>query len=138
VQSHPDYTLNGTLGQGAIGIVGGLANIHEIGFWYSVERELPARVESEDVLPSSFSLRVSCPNPTDEASILRFAVPSPSDVEITLHDVTGRAVRKIVDGPFEPGNHDVTLHANGLAGGIYFVRMSATAFVATRRLILLR
>ncbi len=53
-----------------------------------------------------------------------YRVITPGRVKITLHDVTGRLISKLVDGEKRSGSYTVELD-NGLASGVYFVKMSS-------------
>ena len=59
-------------------------------------------------------------------------------VVITLLDVGGRVVRTLVDAEVDAGYHETTLHASGLASGVYFCQMRAGVWVETRQLVLLK
>ena len=54
------------------------------------------------------------------------------------HAMLGREVATLVDEEQEAGSHQVRFDARGLASGIYFYRLQAAEFVATKKLILLK
>lgn len=54
---------------------------------------------------------------------LLFLTEAESDVTITLHDVTGRLVRRVLEAPLESGEHDAWIDDTNLANGIYFARL---------------
>jgi hypothetical protein len=47
-------------------------------------------------------------------------------------------VATLVDGSEEAGYHEVRFDAGGLASGIYFYRLMAGDYVATKKLVVLR
>jgi len=51
-----------------------------------------------------------------------YRVITPGRVKITLHDVSGRLISKLVDGEKRSGSYTVELD-NGLSSGVYFVKM---------------
>ena len=53
-----------------------------------------------------------------------YRVITPGRVKITLHDVSGRLVSKLVEGEKRSGTYTVELD-NGLSSGVYFVKMSS-------------
>ena len=130
------YSLLGTVGQPAIGVVSGGSYINEIGFWYQPGWILTG-VEDE-VVPTRFSFGQNFPNPFNPVTTFRFAVPKAAHVTVTLYDVAGRVVRTLVDDDYAPGYHTVTLSADGLGSGVYFCRMASESFTESRKLLLLK
>ena len=51
-----------------------------------------------------------------------YRVITPGRVRITLHDVSGRLISKLVDGEKRGGSYTLQLD-NGLSSGVYFVKM---------------
>lgn len=138
VVTNGTITLGCTIGQAAIGLTASATQTHGIGFWYGMEGGFSDVTEPPSTLPTSFALNLAGANPAGSLSRIAYAVPTPAHVTIRLFDITGREVRTLVAGRVEPGNHETDLGAAGLNGGIYFCRMEAGAFSATRKLVLLR
>jgi flagellar hook assembly protein FlgD len=70
-------------------------------------------------------------------------VPATTSVQIKVFDVSGREVSTVADGKFEAGVHAVDWDGRNAAGhevasGVYYYRMSAGGYVATRSLIVSR
>jgi photosystem II stability/assembly factor-like uncharacterized protein len=86
-------------------------------------------------LPATFALYAGFPNPFAESTTFRFALPERADVRLSVYDVSGRLVARLVDEPRAPGIHDVRWDARGAASGIYFVRLTAVKFTETRRVL---
>ncbi|MBD3178376.1 MAG: T9SS type A sorting domain-containing protein [Candidatus Latescibacteria bacterium] len=91
-----------------------------------------------------FALSQNFPNPFNPVTSIEFAVPKQARVAISVYDITGRLVIKLVDRDFIPGSYQVGWNGrNGsgaeVASGIYFYRMNAgDEFVSTRKMVLLR
>lgn len=64
-------------------------------------------------------------NPANRSSLVRFALPSPTDVSLRLFDITGREVAKLLDGRLDPGVHSVPFNTGQLSDGVYFYRLVA-------------
>lgn len=67
--------------------------------------------------------------------------PLPTDTkDVTLPDRPRAYLRTttLASGWAEPGYHETALRMPGLAGGIYFCRMDAKGFSATRKLVLVK
>jgi hypothetical protein len=70
---------------------------------------------------------------------LSWEVPTRSEGEVSVFDVTGRKVRTLVRGIMEPGSHRTTIsRAMGdrreLLAGLYFVRLRVGEHSETMRL----
>ena len=94
------------------------------------------------ILPSVFALSQNEPNPFGEGTLIRFAVPVKSQVMIEVFDVNGRRVRTLARGVWQPGYHAATWdgrddRSRPARPGIYFYRMTAGSFRATRKMTLL-
>ncbi|MEW6755071.1 MAG: lamin tail domain-containing protein [Candidatus Latescibacterota bacterium] len=81
------------------------------------------------------------PNPFNPVTAIRFALPSPRPVCLEILNELGQVVRTLVAGPYGSGLHqtvwDARDEAGGLqASGVYFCRLRAGSFTATRPLLL--
>ena len=65
-------------------------------------------------------------------------MPRETHVTIEMFEVSGRRVRTIVDENQAPGWYDVSLSPSGLSSGVYFYRMRAGSFTATRRMVVVQ
>lgn len=89
------------------------------------------------------ALAPPAPNPARGAVRLTLELPRASEAEITIYDPAGRRVREIQHGPLAAGEYafmwDGTDRSGRLASpGVYFVRASSGASVATRRVVVAR
>lgn len=85
-----------------------------------------------------FVLLPNYPNPSYGETVIEFSVPRPSELNITLHDLLGRQVREIFNGPATTGLHRLRVDASGLASGIYIFRMISPDGVQSRKMTLIR
>lgn len=93
-----------------------------------------------DGVPAALALAPVAPTPLPAGARARvtFDVPRPTHVELELFDVQGTRVRNLAARTFDPGHHTLALDTRGLSAGVYFVRMRAGAFTASRRVLVLR
>ncbi len=77
------------------------------------------------------------PNPFNPSTTISFSLASPQRVTLTVADVTGREVARLVnDAAFEAGTHFVSFTADALPSGIYFYTLAGTEGVRTARMLL--
>jgi photosystem II stability/assembly factor-like uncharacterized protein len=95
-------------------------------------------VEITPSVPQSFAFPQAYPNPFRSATTFHFALPERADVNVSVYDVGGRLVTRLVNEPYAPGTYDVSWDPRGLASGTYFVRLSAGSFTKTQRVLLLK
>lgn len=89
--------------------------------------------------PAEYTLSSAYPNPFNNTARLNFELPLASKVEISVYDVNGRLVRKMIDGDYNQGGHTVSFNADGLSSGIYFLRASADGKVfGSQKLVLMK
>lgn len=91
-----------------------------------------------DEIPDGFSLEQNYPNPFNPSTLIRFQLPTTSNVRLTVFDVTGKEVATIVDQDLAAGTHAVRFNAENLPSGVYFYRLSTELNNKIRRMILMK
>ena len=94
-------------------------------------------------LPDRFALSQNYPNPFNPATEIRFDLPTRSHVTLSVYNLLGQRVRALLDEERGAGTWTVTWNGtdeNGRAvsSGMYFFKMDAGSFTATRKMILLK
>ncbi|HLP17785.1 MAG TPA: S8 family peptidase [Bacteroidota bacterium] len=100
-------------------------------FCYSAERD----VQAEGV-PAVFSMAQNYPNPFNPATMFRFSLPVASRVRLVVYDVLGRETAVLIDRMIEAGAHTTEWNASQYPSGVYFFRLEAGEFSATKKLLL--
>jgi hypothetical protein len=88
--------------------------------------------------PPAFIFLRPAPNPFTSRTRLRFAVPASGRVAVTVFDVSGRAVGRLLDGVLDAGWHTVTWNAAGVASGVYYARIGAGDGHRARKLVVVK
>jgi xylan 1,4-beta-xylosidase len=96
-----------------------------------------------DGYPFTFSLEQNYPNPFNSMTHIRFSVPSSSDVTLKVYDIMGREVVTLVDTEQPAGVYDIEFSVGASqrftpASGVYFYRLEAGNYTATKKMLLLR
>jgi hypothetical protein len=101
--------------------------------------------ETASMLPAAFELEQNFPNPFNPSTSIRYAVggtgdqgPGASKIRLVVYDLLGREVKVLVDEKKAPGIYEVKFDGAGLSSGVYFYRLAAGDFMATKKLILLK
>jgi hypothetical protein len=112
------------------------------GFWTRVLQYL---ADADPQVPEVWTTELlgTYPNPIRDAAAIRFALASPGPVELTIFDVNGRRIRRLVDGHVLPGPHEVAWDGRDDLGaavpsGVYFYRLSSNSFDSVKRMLILR
>ncbi|GBD93181.1 hypothetical protein BMS3Abin05_00764 [bacterium BMS3Abin05] len=96
------------------------------GFWV----EMP--------IVENFTLFSAYPNPFNPTTTIVYQLPQTAYVTVAIYDVRGRLVETLVNGEKAAGQYSVQWHAEGVPSGVYFYRIHAGKFTATKKLLLLK
>jgi hypothetical protein len=88
--------------------------------------------------PKGFALMQNYPNPFNPTTHFGFRIADFGLVTLRVFDLLGREVATLVNVRKEPGEYSIAFDARGLASGIYFYKLIAGSFVATKKMLLTR
>jgi hypothetical protein len=93
--------------------------------------------------PMSFGLFQNYPNPARDGTVIKFALPERTEVELAVYDLSGRRVATMVKESRGAGVHEerYTLTDDGgkpLPAGVYLYRLTAGSDVAARKMVVVR
>jgi photosystem II stability/assembly factor-like uncharacterized protein len=89
-------------------------------------------------VPANFFLSQNYPNPFNPSTQIKFSVKKAASVKIILYDVLGKEVATLVNENLNAGSYTVMWDGSGAPGGIYFYRMEAAGFTATKKMLLVK
>lgn len=95
-------------------------------------------VDEPTGVPRQFSLHQNYPNPFNPVTHIRFDLPEQAHVRLTVYDLLGREVKNLVDEVKQPGFYAVPFDAGSFASGVYYYRIVAGAYSATRAMLVLK
>ena len=96
------------------------------------------QTENPDDLPAVPMVFQNYPNPFNPVTHIRYALPSRSDVTLTVYNTLGQKVALLVRETQDKGYHQAEFDGGGLSTGVYFCRLQAGNSVVTNRMILLK
>jgi hypothetical protein len=95
-------------------------------------------VTKVETRPVTYALFQNYPNPFNPTTVISYQLPTTGKVSLKIYDLLGREVETLGNGQMEAGLHQVSFDASNLAIGIYFYRIEAGKFTATKKLVLLK
>ncbi len=98
---------------------------------------------ADGVLPARFALHANAPNPFGPVTTIRFDLPRPSAVHLSVYDIAGRRVRTLVDQTLPAGTRNVIWdgrdeRGNPASSGVYFYHIEAGNYRETKKMTLLK
>ncbi|MBI4551402.1 MAG: choice-of-anchor D domain-containing protein [Candidatus Latescibacteria bacterium] len=96
------------------------------------------------IMPAAFTLKPNHPNPFNPATQIAYEVPQTAHVTLTVYNLLGQEVFRLVDVRQPPGRYVVVWDGRnaqgmGVASGVYLYRMTtSTGFTQTRRMTLVK
>jgi hypothetical protein len=100
-------------------------------------------MNSKAALPREYYLSANYPNPFNPNTVIRFGLPKPSEIMLSVYNVLGRRVATLANGHYPAGHHEVVWDGTNLLGvqvasGVYFYRIEAEDFTQSRKMVLLK
>ncbi|MDP4115750.1 MAG: T9SS type A sorting domain-containing protein [Bacteroidota bacterium] len=97
-----------------------------------------------DLAPKTYSLSQNYPNPFNPSTVIKYAVPIESNVNIKFYNALGQVVREVNEGLKQPGNYEYIFSCAGLSSGIYFYSLKAAStdgkkdFSAVKKMVIIK
>jgi hypothetical protein len=88
--------------------------------------------------PASYGLMQNYPNPFNPTTVIRYSLPVQELVSLTVYNILGQEVARIINEVQEPGEKSVAFDASALSSGTYTYRLTAGSFTQSRTMILLK
>ena len=89
-------------------------------------------------VPEVTQLSQNYPNPFNPTTVINYQLTEKSFVKLTVYDMLGRKVSRLVNTEVEAGYHTVPFVAANLASGIYIYRLEAGSNVLTKKMMLIK
>jgi lysophospholipase L1-like esterase len=91
--------------------------------------------------PTTFELSQNYPNPFNPTTQIRYQLPQAVQVSLTIYNMLGQEVRKLVNGQQPAGYHTAVWDGRDSAGrrvpsGVYHYRLQAGNFTVTKRMLM--
>jgi uncharacterized protein (DUF1501 family) len=108
----------------------------------TVFKELPLAQQvitgTEGFIGERFSLENCFPNPAKGKTTIHFKVNSSYHVNVDLFTNTGKKMKTMVDGVYNPGEHKVEVDLNGLPAGNYVYQLKTGFYKEAKKLVIVK
>ena len=95
-------------------------------------------LENVIAIPGDFHLGKPYPNPFNPVATIAYDVPFGCEVELSVYDLQGRLVEKLMIGYMEAGYYEIQWNAGTAASGVYFLRLVTPEQAITQKMILMK
>jgi len=85
-----------------------------------------------------FHLEQNYPNPFNGFTYISFRLFERAKIRLCVYDIYGREVCLLINGEREAGEHGIKFDLSNLASGVYFYRMQAGGYSATKSMLHLK
>jgi hypothetical protein len=103
-------------------------------YFYGVEAHNVPNI----AMPGSFELGLSHPNPAKGMAEFTYALPVAREVDLSVYNIQGQLVKRLVSGLKAPGYHTAQWDASRIPAGVYLYRLSAGEFTKTQTMVVVR
>jgi len=89
-------------------------------------------------IPTKYELYQNFPNPFNPVTLIKYDIPKSGLVTITLYDVLGKEISKLVNESMKPGRYEITWDGKNFASGSYFYKIVSGDFTDIKKMILVK
>ena len=104
--------------------------------------QIPTGINNVEAKVSEFKLYQNYPNPFNPSTVISYALPENSNVELTIYDILGNKVTTLINKEQNAGNHEVEFNPSlingGMSTGVYFYNLKTGTSSLTKKLIYLK
>jgi hypothetical protein len=92
---------------------------------------------SNTVLPTEYGLSQNYPNPFNPTTTINFSLANAGDYNLTIFNVLGQTVQEY-SGFSEAAEVSIEWNASNVSSGVYFYKLSAGDYSATKKMMLIK
>jgi endo-1,4-beta-D-glucanase Y len=103
-------------------------------FW--IPGTTPTVIEKTGSLPEEFNLQQNYPNPFNPSTTIKYFIYRPITIKLSIFNLLGQEIETLVNAHQSIGEYKINWNTEGLPSGVYFCRIGADKYSATKKLIL--
>jgi len=118
--------------------------IHKSSMWNHNENNFIAIKDTnwsnvtDQVINTNYKLGHNYPNPFNPTTTISYQLPKSSFIKLTIYDINGRLVDKLVDEKKNAGYYSVEWNASNVSSGVYIYRIDAGGFSSVRKCLVVK
>lgn len=94
--------------------------------------------KNNTTIPTEYALSQNYPNPFNPSTVISYQLPEAGNVTLKVYDVLGNEVAALVNEFQQAGTHKAKFANTQLTSGIYFYKLQAGTFTATKKMMLVK
>jgi DNA-binding beta-propeller fold protein YncE len=124
-------------------VLGGREYDYTLVVVFSDDSEMASRTVTVRARAFALALYQNFPNPFNPTTTISFTLPKRTDTELSVYNVRGQLVRRLVQSSLDEGHNEYVWDAkdsngNMVSSGIYFYRLKVGKKVLTKKMVLLK
>jgi hypothetical protein len=88
-------------------------------------------------IPLKYTLHQNYPNPFNPITTIKYELPREGMITFKIYDILGKEIYSINEFR-KAGVHEIKFDGTNLASGVYFYRIEAGSFFATKKMVLIK
>ena len=90
---------------------------------------------NDEIIPETVTLYQNYPNPFNPATNIKFSLRKTGNIELSVYNISGQLVRKVLDKEMAAGYHSIKFVADDLNSGMYFYKLKACGKELTKKML---
>jgi len=88
--------------------------------------------------PKDYTLMQNFPNPFNPTTTIRYDIPEATNVTLTIYNMNGQVVDRLINQKQEPGFYSVNWNARNVSTGVYIYRIQVDGFSSVKKCIVIK
>ena len=85
-----------------------------------------------------FSILNAYPNPFNPTLNINYSLESSNHIILSIYDIKGQLIKTLLNAYQTSGQHQINWNSNGIAAGIYIIKLSIGSSYYSKKVILLK
>jgi len=108
---------------------------------FFVQLLAPSSITPISEIASEYELSQNYPNPFNPKTVITFSIPKSQNVSLNVYDALGNEVASLINNTLLSGGKykvDFDINRFNLSSGLYFYRLTAEGFTASKKMIVIK
>jgi hypothetical protein len=113
-------------------------NYMEVRRWGNYSELIYVGITDGNQLPTNIELYQNYPNPFNPSTTITYRIREHEKVSLTIYDISGKLIKRLIDAKQSPGIHSVIFNGNGLSSGTYLCQLKTRNTLQNIKMLLLK